>query len=52
MKEQEKTKRFKKAYAYFEKKILTKLLIVSVTLFCLLSIYAYLETRTNYLNYL
>jgi len=44
--------KFKKAYAYFEKKILTKLLIVSLILFSLLSIYVYLETRTNYLNYL
>lgn len=44
--------RFKKTYAYFEEKILTKLLILSLTSFCLLSIYVYLETQTNYLNYL
>lgn len=43
--------KFKKAYAYFEKKILTKLLIVSVTLFCLIAIYGYLDSQTNYLNY-
>ncbi len=44
--------KFKKAYSYFEEKILTKLLIVSLTLFSILSIYVYLETQTNYLNYL
>lgn len=44
--------KFKKGYAYFEKKILTKLLIVSLALFSILSIYVYLETQTNYLNYL
>lgn len=42
--------KFKKAYAYFEKKILTKLLIVSVTLFCLIAFYGYLDSQTNYLN--
>ena len=44
--------KFKKYYSYFEERILTKLLIVSLTLFSLLSIYVYLETQTNYLNYL
>lgn len=47
-----KQTKFKKYYGYFEEKILTKLLIVSLTLFSLLAIYVYLETQTNYLNYL
>jgi hypothetical protein len=44
--------KFKKAYTNFENKILTKVLIVFLILFSLLSIYVYLETQTNYLNYL
>lgn len=44
--------KFKKAYAYFEYKILEPLLILCLVLFGLLLIYVYIETRTNYLNYL
>jgi hypothetical protein len=47
-----KQSKFKNAYNYFEEKILEPLLIVSLIIFSLLAIYAYLDSRTNYLNYL
>jgi len=44
--------RFKKAYTYFEDKILEPLLTISLIAFSFLATYAYLDARTNYLNYL
>jgi len=47
-----KQSKFKNFYSYFEDKILEPLLTISLIIFSFLAIYAYLDSRTNYLNYL